>query len=389
MQGTGQHGLGRPLYEECVDAMTALAATGRAPADGRLLAYFPHVRRNPFQRMLYSRGFQEGFACFPLKTIDDVAELPESVRLVLHFHWLHKAFHNASDGKAAMRAVDHFLDRMRQQKDAGHAIVWTVHNILSHSSAFPEEETKLRAGVAELADVIHIMNQDTVDLCAPHYDLPERKVITVAHPSYMGVYGDYISRAQARFDLGLQPDDQAFLLFGSLGPHKGTRQFLTVLDRLQEQLKGRARILIAGTPGQPSFMDQIMALVAGRADVQLFQTHVDDQEVQAYFRASDVVVCPYTRGLNSGVMATAAGFGRPVVVPRMMAGAGQGIRDHIFPFDPVDMMSCHDACVEALAHSGGIETQELLEAWAQDHAPQKISARFFRSLGAKLADAGK
>ncbi len=389
MHGTGQHGLGRPLYEECVDAATALAATGRAATDGRLLAYFPHVSRNPYQRMLYSRGFQEGFACFPLKAIDDVLELPESVRLVLHFHWLHKAFHDAADSKAAMRAVDQFLSRIRQAKDAGHATVWTVHNIMSHSAAFPEEETKLRAGVAEIADVIHIMNPDTVDLCAPHYHLPERKVITVPHPSYMGVYGDYIGRAQARFDLGLQPEDQVFLLFGALGPHKGTRQFLAVLDRLQEQLKGQARIVIAGTPGKPAFMEQIMALVAGRSDVQLFQTHVDDQGVQTFFRAADVVVCPYTRGLNSGVMATAAGFGRPVVVPSMMAGAGQGISDYIFPFEPVDMMSCHDACVAALASSGRTEIQEQLAAWALDHAPQTVSSRFFRSLDAKLADLGK
>lgn len=389
MQGTGQHGLGRPLYEECVDALAALSAGGRTPADGRLLAYFPHVSRNPYQRMLYSRGFQEGFACFPLKAIDEVLELPENVRLVLHFHWLHKAFQDADDSKAAMRAVDHFLDRMRRLKDAGHATVWTVHNIMSHSAAFPEEEGKLRAGVADLADVIHIMNPDTVDLCAPHYHLPESKVITIPHPSYRGVYGDYICRAQARFDLGLQPDDQVFLLFGALGPHKGTRQFLAVLDRLQEQLKGRARIVIAGTPGKPAFMDQITALVAGRADVQLFQTHVDDQGVQTFFRAADVVVCPYTRGLNSGVMATAAGFGLPVVVPRMMAGAGQGILDHIFPFEPVDMMSCHDACVAALAHSGGADKHEQLQAWAQNHAPHEVSSRFFQSLGAKLAETGK
>jgi len=389
MRGIGQHGLGRSLYEECVDAMAALSATGRAPSDSRLLAFFPHVSRNPYQRMLYARGFQDGFACFPVKAIDDVLGLPPEIKLVLHFHWLHKAFHDAADTKAAGRAATHFLNRIRRQKDAGHAVVWTVHNIMSHSAVFPDEETKLRAGVAELADVIHIMNPDTVDLCAPHYDLPSRKVITVPHPSYQGVYGDYICRAQARFDLGLQSDDQVFLLFGSLGPHKGTRQFLAVIDRLQEQLQGRARILIAGTPGKPSFMEEIMALVAGRADVQLFQAHVDDQGVQTFFRAADVVVCPYTRGLNSGVMATAAGFGRPVVVPRMMAGAGQGISGHIFPFDQMDMMSCHEACVAALGQSGGTEAQAQLETWAEEHAPRAISGRFFRSLRAKLADCGK
>lgn len=384
MRGIRQHGLGRSLHEECTDGIAALAAAQGADVPGHLLAFFPHAARNPYQRMLYARGFDHGFACFPLKALGDVAELPDDVKLILHYHWLHRAFDGANDASGAKKAANHFLEKLEQQRDAGHKIVWTVHNILSHSAAFPEEEMQLRARAAELADVIHIMNPKTIELCREIFTIDTDKVITVPHPSYRGVYGDYLCRQQARFNLGLQHDDSVFLLFGSLGPHKGTRQFLSMLDSLQARLGGRARIIVAGTPGEPRFMQEILEIVSERSDIQLFQAHIDDQAVQTFFKAADVVVCPYPIGLNSGVMVTAAGFKRPSVVPDMMAEACAGIEDAIVPFRAGDMASCMDACIRALSVSENEETAARLEAWADSHRPELVSTRFFEALQERL-----
>lgn len=384
MRGIGQQRMGRSLYEECADGMAALAAARGADRDGRLLAFFPHAARNPFQRMLYARGFEHGFACFPLKALGDVAELPAEMKLVMHYHWLHRAFDGASDARGAKKAADHFLNRLKQQKDAGHSIVWTVHNILSHTAAFPEEEMVLRKNTAELADVIHVMNPKTIDLCREIFSIDPKKVMEVPHPSYKGVYGDYLSRHQARFNLGLQHDDNVFLLFGSLGPHKGTRQFLSLLDSLQARLGGRARIIVAGTPGEPGFMRDIMETISLRSDVQLYQSHVDDQSVQTFFKAADVVVCPYPIGLNSGVMVTAASFGRPSVVPDMMADACTGIEEAVVSFPSGNMAACMDACVQALEATADGRQTALLETWAEEHRPEQVSDRFFTALGERL-----
>lgn len=382
MRGIRQHGLGRSLYEECLDGRTALAAAG-AP-DGRLLSFFPHAARNPYQRMLYARGFDHGFACFPLKAINDVTDLPEDVKLVLHYHWLHRVFDEITDDRAAQKAVDHFLDKISRQRAMGHTILWTVHNVMSHAGLFPEQERDLRSQMAELADIIHIMNPHTVDLCREIYRLDERKIMSVPHPSYRGVYGDYLCRHQARFNLDLQDDDLVFLLFGSLGPHKGTRQFLGAFDNLQARLGGRARVLVAGVPGKPAFMEQILELAAARSEIQLFQTHVDDQAVQVFFKAADVVVCPYPVGLNSGVMVTAAGFGRPVVVPDMMAGACAGLEDCMQSFRAGDIDDCLDACERAVTMADRTDISSTMDAWAEKHRPEHVSAAFFAALNERL-----
>ncbi|WP_286828685.1 MULTISPECIES: glycosyltransferase [Kordiimonas] len=384
MRGIRQHGLGRSLYEECTDGMDALMAAGFSGSAGKLLAFFPHASRNPYQRMLYARGFDHGFACFPLKAIDDVEDLPADMQLVLHYHWLHRVFDTSGNKNTAKKAADHFLEKLKRQKDAGHSIVWTAHNILSHAALFPEEEQALRAGMAKIADVIHVMNPETRGLCQQYYSIDEAKTISVPHPSYQGVYGDYMCARQARFNLNLNPDDKVFLLFGSLGPHKGTRQFLAAFDRLQARLEGKGRVLIAGIPGKPAFMEEILALTSGRADMRLFQTHVDDQAVQTFFKAADVVVCPYPIGLNSGVMATAATFGKPSVVPDMMARSLPGAENCVLPFEPGNMDSCHQACLSglALANDAGVVTR--LNDWALANSPTRLSDRFFSALSARL-----
>ncbi|MFC4347233.1 glycosyltransferase [Kordiimonas lipolytica] len=386
MRGIRQHGLGRSLYEECTDGMDALAAAGFSGEAARLLAFFPPVSRNPYQRMLYARGFNHGFACFPLADLGEVEGLPDDLKLVMHYHWLHRVFDKCDTIRQAKKATDHFLDRLKRQKDDGHTLLWTVHNILSHAARFPDEEKALRAGMADIADVIHVMNPQTRDLCAPQYTLDDARLVSVPHPSYQGVYGDYICARQARFDLDLNPDDKVFLLFGSLGPHKGTRQFLAAFDRLQEKLEGKGRVLVAGSPGAPDFMDEILALTSGRADMRLLRAHVDDQSVQTFFKAADVVVCPYPIGLNSGVMATAATFGRPSVVPDVMARSLPGTEDCVQAFEPGDMDSCHQACLQALEKAAEGHTAVTLSNWAAANSPEEISDRFFKALLPRLQD---
>jgi len=384
MRGIRQHGLARSLYEESVDGQAALLSAGYGPEEGRLLGFFPHVSKNPFQRMLYARGFANGFACFPLKSTEDVETLPDDIKLVLHYHWLHHVFAGVSGARAAAKATARFLDRVKRQRDAGHTLVWTVHNMLSHLAAFPEEEKVLRAGMAAEADIVHIMNPKTPDICSKLYELDKARVIASPHPSYCGVYGDYMCRDQARFTLDMSESDRVFLLFGSLGPHKGTRQFLDGVDELQDMLSGRARILIAGQPGKPDFMAEIMERVAGRVDVQLFQAHVDDQAIQMFFKAADVVVCPYPIGLNSGVMVSAASFGRPAVVPQMMAEACMGLEDYVVPYGPASGKGIYQACSKALELADDPDVETALTAWAHDNRPEIASDRFFDALKARL-----
>ncbi|MBV1901299.1 MAG: glycosyltransferase [Kordiimonadaceae bacterium] len=365
----------RPFGEKCADATALLKAKGYS--GGKLLAYYPRVKQNPFQQMLYASGFESGFACFDAQSVDDMLAGPKGQPLIAHYHWLYNAMKGAKNAQDAAAMASVFLDKVRAQKGAGHTVIWTVHNILSHNSAFPEEEATLRAEMAKLADHIHIMNPDTVALCAPYYEVPEHKVFHVPHPSYSGVYGDYLSKAEARHTLGLQAEDKVFLLFGSMMPQKGSLRFLAQLDALQKAFEGRARIVIAGKANDEAYMAKVMQLIAGRGDVQLHSGYVSDQQVQLYFKAADVAVCPYALTLNSGVVMTAASFGRSSVVPNVLAGVLADVARQTAAYDSEDMDACIAACVKAVAISEVADTEAVLRNWAKSLAPRYVSNRFF------------
>ena len=370
----------RSFDETCVDAKLSLYARGVNLEEAHLLAYYPPVKRNPYQQMMYSAAFEEGFACFPVHDLSDVSEPPVKAPFGVHYHWVHRVFADASTSREAERAAQDFLETVDRHKDLGLKVVWTVHNLLSHSARFIDEEIELRAGLGDRSDFVHIMNPATVELCGRYYELNANKTFMVPHPSYFGVYGDYITAEQARFDLGITPEDKTVLLFGSLGPHKGTRQFLRELDDLQNELGVRLRVLIPGQPSDAAYMEEIYALVAGKPNVSLIERHIDDQTVQTLFRATDIVVCPYDIGLNSGVAATAATFGRPCVVPDILVPAMTGVGTGIIGFNPANRASLAVAIAAALEAGSNPETEFSLVQWAEMHRPRAISQAFFAAL---------
>lgn len=370
----------RSFDEACVDAKLSLFSKGVDLEEAHLLAYYPPVHRNPYQHMLYAAAFEQGFACFPVRDLADVGAPPVNAPLGVHYHWVHRVFAGAQTSRDAERMAQDFLDQVDQQKDAGLKIIWTVHNLLSHSARFVDEEIELRAGLGDRADFVHIMNPATVELCARYYELNASKTFLVPHPSYFGVYGDYISAEQARFDLGITPEDKTLLLFGSLGAHKGTRQFLRDLESLEVELGHRLRVLIAGQPTDAAYMEEIYTLAANKPNVFLFERHIDDQTVQTLFRATDAVVCPYEIGLNSGVAATAATFGRPCVVPDILVPAMAGASAGIVGFNPMDRSSLSVAIGRALEARINPATETALIHWAEMHRPRAMSRAFFEAL---------
>jgi glycosyltransferase involved in cell wall biosynthesis len=378
----------RQFSEVCIDAMSALATQGHSLDTARLLAYYPAINRNPFQKMLYASGFDEGFAVTPLPSLDAVDVLSDRMKITIHYHWLHGIFRRIDKAREAKKAAGRFIDQIRRQQEAGHHLLWTLHNILSHSAKFPEEEAELRQSMVDVVDHVHIMNPATKFLIGSKYAIDDSKIIQVSHPSYSGVYGDYISRAQARLELGLNEENIAFLCFGALGPHKGTRFFIRVLDDLQKRFHGRARLIIAGAKGPSDYMEKLYSMISARSDIILYADHVDDQALQVFFRASDVVVCPYAMSLNSGVAMTAATFGKPAVVPEMLAPVFGDIDQHMIGFTPDDHESCLKAANEAAnaagEHADSDGTVKVITDWSEARAPEKVSSEFFRAIRSRV-----
>ncbi|WP_308909011.1 glycosyltransferase [Pseudokordiimonas caeni] len=345
-----------------------------------VVGVFPHARRNPFQRMLYADPGSHDVDIVMLSRPEELVTVAAGRPAIAHYHWVHSLFDGMKSPRAVAKAAKQFIAHLDAQKAAGTGIVWTLHNVMSHRSRWPEEELMVREALAAKADVIHVMNPNSAAMTAPLYRLNPERIQHVPHPSYFGVYPVYQAREVARRSLGLKDGDIALLFFGMIEPYKGLRTFLAALDKLQERLDGRVRALIAGRPSDKDFLTEVEETVRKRNDIHLHAEAVDDQSVQTWFRAADIVMCPYPRGLNSGVAQTAISFGRPVVASAGLVPTLPNIPGAVSVFDPSAPETFVEATLAAVKASARPELEGELLEWAARLAPESVSRRFFAML---------
>ncbi len=108
-----------------------------------------------------------------------------------------------------------------------------------------------------------------------------------------------------------EPSGPVALFFGLLRPYKGIETLLAAWEGLSATTG--SELWIAGRPRLP--LAPLRA--AAPAGVHFLPRFVADEELPALFRRADLVVLPYSRTERfdqSGVLATALAFGKPVVL---------------------------------------------------------------------------
>jgi glycosyltransferase involved in cell wall biosynthesis len=141
---------------------------------------------------------------------------------------------------------------------------------------------------------------------------PEAQLRLLYHPVY-DRFGDAIDRSEARERLGIPADGNVLLFFGNVRRYKGLD---VLIDALPEAVRHAPRILavVAG-----EFYDDVGEYTRrirerGVGDhVQIVDRYIPTNEVAAYFSAADVVVHPYRKATQSGVVRTAQAFDVPII----------------------------------------------------------------------------
>jgi glycosyltransferase involved in cell wall biosynthesis len=170
------------------------------------------------------------------------------------------------------------------------------------------------------------------------------------------------------------PHGNTLLFFGLLRAFKGLDVLVRALPRIPY-----ARLVVAGDPVDPVDSTQALAAELGVADRIAWRLgFVPESEVAELMAGAAVVVLPYRRLDSSGVLATAIGYRRPVVVSDV-GSLGEIVREFgaglVVP--PGDEAALGDACASLLAddaalaraYEGAARAAAALtwEASAQEH----------------------
>ncbi len=284
------------------------------PGSKKGILFFPDWSYyNPYQKLLYG-NLNKLFGCsvFGFKPEDfsiDCMKAYLSQSRILHLHWIN-VLYQLQDAQSR----NDFISALLWAKGKGLKIVWTVHNYISHESENQQRELEIRKRVAQIADHLIVHGKPAREIVCESYNAEPEKVHIIPHGHYSGFYRNDLSRDAAREKLGIPDRDYVFLFFGNIRAYKGLESLVEAFVRINKKHR-HTSLLIAGRGLDQEIRDYVDKKAHDCKKIKAHMKFVDDDDVQAYMNASDVVVLPYKNVLTSGAALLALSFMKPVLAP--------------------------------------------------------------------------
>jgi len=203
-------------------------------------------------------------------------------------------------------------------KALGKKVVYTAHNIDTEardgrSSCITRFSLRVLYRIVDRI-IVHTarMKAELVQT----YGISPSKITVIPHGIMTAAPETSLTRSHARRALCLPKESRVLLFFGLITPYKGLEYLVEAMAKLpptdQEIL-----LLIAGRVKEcPSYWANISGLIDRlglKTRVRMDLRHIQDLEIEKYFKAADALVMPYRKLYQSGVLFLSYRFGLPVI----------------------------------------------------------------------------
>ena len=273
----------------------------------------PELLNNPRVNFLNLRGDQR----------PDAALATKILRVLIYYWRLVRyaatakptAFHILWNNKIE------FFDRtllMAYYKFLGKKIVLTAHNVNIRKRDSNDTWLNRFSLKAQywLSDHIFVHTEEMKSELVSDFCISESKVSVIPFGINNTVPNTSLSSAEAKQMLAVSTTDRTLLFFGNIAPYKGLEYLISAFTQLLKNDR-RYRLIIVGKPkGTECYWNQIREAIAsvgiGDRTIQRIE-YVPDEETELYFKAADVLIIPYTRIFQSGVLFLGYAFDLPAI----------------------------------------------------------------------------
>lgn len=184
------------------------------------------------------------------------------------------------------------------------------HNVFPHKR-FPLDRMLAKLVLKQGDYFITQSKMDANDLLSVK---PDAKYKVTPHPTYNAFKIADMSKDESRNILNIETSAKVLLFFGFVQEYKGLKYLLQAMPSIKQNIPD-AQLWVVGEFGsdKESYLEIIDSLEI-KEDVKVVDRFVADVEVEKYFAACDLVVLPYISATQSGIVAMAYGFLKPVLV---------------------------------------------------------------------------
>lgn len=221
---------------------------------------------------------------------------------VCHFHWFHVG---------PLELYNLVLAKLFRRK-----IVVTAHDV--ESFACDQSISIIAQFCYRRCDAIVAHNNVSKKELVDKVNIARSKIKIIPHGSYLGSIIEMQSKSFAREKLNITKNAKVLLFFGQIKDVKGLDVLLEAMPKIIEEVPD-AILLIAGKVWKTDFL-KYQAIIEKhsleshcRTDIR----YIPDNEIAAYYGAADLVVLPYKKIYQSGVLLMAMSFNRPVMVSNL------------------------------------------------------------------------
>jgi len=200
----------------------------------------------------------------------------------------------------------------------GKKIVLTAHNVNagkrdSNDSWLNRLSLKIQYNLSNHVFVhTNGMKQELIS----DFRIPAGKISVIPFGINNTVPNTSLSTAEAKRQLGIRKDNKTLLFFGNIAAYKGLEYLVVAFAELLKKERSY-NLLITGNPkGSKDYWNRIRQAIArsgiGDRVIEKIE-YVHDEATELYFKAADVLVMPYSRVFQSGVLFLGYSFGLPAI----------------------------------------------------------------------------
>jgi len=254
--------------------------------------------RRPYQRIFgVSPALIRGVR-YLIGSIKALVSATMESRIICHFHLF---------GVGPLQLLTITMARV-----LGRRVIITAHDVESFVSEL--EIPLMSRWVYRLAHGVIAHNKVSCSELVNRFGVNETKIHIVPHGNYLHALLPLTDQEEARKRLGISPRAPVILFFGQIKEVKGLDILLQAMPAVLLK-HPNAILLVAGRPWKIDYAEyQDLIEKLGINDVCISHVHyIPDEDVPLYYSAATVVVLPYRRIYQSGVLLMAMSYGLPVI----------------------------------------------------------------------------
>jgi glycosyltransferase involved in cell wall biosynthesis len=144
-------------------------------------------------------------------------------------------------------------------------------------------------------------------------DFPEKPI----YKTTLSIYDCYnlnrYSKQTARSFLNIRSEN-VILFFGLIRPYKGLDKLINTFEQLLKSKPDTTLLIVGENYESIEKYQQLIEKYNLQSKVIIVNKFIANEDIEPYFKSTDVVVMPYYSGTQSGILMMAYGFEVPVVV---------------------------------------------------------------------------